>query len=83
MSPWTTELADWRALPNSALDRISLSPAFSAIATFIRCDHDCLTTIFAIGIFGDLHLSIEQRVLGGPSYHPGISLGPPGSCGLV
>ena len=33
------------------------------------------TTIFAIGIFGDLHLSIEQRVLGAQATILAISLG--------
>ena len=52
-----------------------LRPAFTAVATFIVAITIVWTTIFAIGIFGDLRLSIEQRVLGARATILAISLG--------
>ena len=52
-----------------------LRPAFTAVATFICATTIVWTTIFAIGMFGDLHLSIEQRVLGAQATILAITLG--------
>ena len=73
--PWTTELAIGALCPILLWIASRLRPAFSAIATFIVAITIVWTTIFAIGIFGDLHLSIEQRVLGAQATILAISLG--------
>jgi len=73
--PWTTELAIGTLCPLLLWIASRLRPAFTAIATFICAITIVWTTIFAIGIFGDLHLSIEQRVLGAQATILGISLG--------
>jgi PAS domain S-box-containing protein len=61
--PWTAELAIGALCPLLLWIAARLRPAFTAVATFIVAITIVWTTIFAIGIFGDLHLSIEQRVL--------------------
>ena len=62
--PWTAELAIGALCPLLLWIAARLPPAFTAVATFIVAITIVWTTIFAIGIFGDLHLSIEERVLG-------------------
>jgi signal transduction histidine kinase/CheY-like chemotaxis protein len=52
-----------------------LRPAFTAVATFITATTIVWTTIFAIGMFGDLQLSIEERVLGAQATILAITLG--------
>jgi signal transduction histidine kinase/ActR/RegA family two-component response regulator len=52
-----------------------LRPAFTAVATFVCATTIVWTTIFAIGMFGDSHLSIEQRVLGAQATILAITLG--------
>jgi signal transduction histidine kinase/CheY-like chemotaxis protein len=52
-----------------------LRPAFTAVATFVCATTIVWTTIFAIGMFGDSQLSIEQRVLGAQATILAISLG--------
>jgi signal transduction histidine kinase/ActR/RegA family two-component response regulator len=52
-----------------------LRPAFTAVATFICATTIVWTTIFAIGMFGDSHQSIEQRVLGAQATVLAITLG--------
>ena len=73
--PWTTELAIGALCPLLLWIASRLRPAFTAIATFICAITIVWTTIFAVGIFGDLHLSIEQRVLGAQATILAISLG--------
>jgi PAS domain S-box-containing protein len=73
--PWTTELAIGALCPLLLWIASRLRPAFTAVATFIIAITIVWTTIFAIGIFGDLHLSIEQRVLGAQATILAISLG--------
>ena len=74
--PWTTELAIGALCPLLLWIASRLRPAFTAIATFICAITIVWTTIFAIGIFGDLHLSIEERVRGAQATILAISLGP-------
>jgi signal transduction histidine kinase/CheY-like chemotaxis protein len=73
--PWTTELAIGALCPLLLWIASRLRPAFTAVATFICAITIVSTTIFAIGIFGDSHLSIEQRVLGAQATILAISLG--------
>jgi PAS domain S-box-containing protein len=73
--PWTAELAIGALCPLLLWIAARLRPAFTAGATFICAITIVWTTIFAIGIFGDLHLSIEQRVLGAQATILAISLG--------
>ena len=73
--PWTAVLAIGALCPLLLWIAARLRPAFTAVATFICATTIVWTTIFAIGIFGDLHLSIEQRVLGAQATILAISLG--------
>src|SRR5712672_2608805 len=73
--PWTAELAIGALCPLLLWIASRLRPAFSALATFICAITIVWTTIFAIGIFGDLHLSIEERVRGAQATILAISLG--------
>jgi PAS domain S-box-containing protein len=73
--PWTAELAIGALCPLLLWIASRLRPAFTAVATFICSTTIVWTTIFAIGIFGDQHLSIEQRVLGAQATILAISLG--------
>jgi PAS domain S-box-containing protein len=73
--PWTAELAMGALCPLLLWIASRLRPAFTAIATFIIAITIVWTTIFAIGVFGDLQLSIEERVLGAQAAILATSLG--------
>ncbi len=73
--PWTAELAIGALCPLLLWIAARLRPAFTAGATFICAITIVWTTIFAIGVFGDSHLSIEERVLGAQATIVAISLG--------
>ena len=73
--PWTTELAIGALCPLLLWIASRLRPAFTAVATFIVAITIVWTTIFAVGIFGDLHLSIAERVLGAQATILATSLG--------
>jgi PAS domain S-box-containing protein len=73
--PWTAELAIGALCPLLLWIAARLRPAFTAIATFIVAITIVWTTIFAIGIFGDLHLSVAERVLGAQATILAVSLG--------
>ena len=73
--PWTAELAIGALCPLLLWIAARLRPAFTAFATFIVAITIVWTTTFAVGIFGDLHLSIEERVLGAQATILAISLG--------
>src|SRR5712672_4692600 len=73
--PWTTELAIGALSPLLLWIASRLRPAFTAIATFICAITIVWTTIFGIGIFGELQLSGQQRVLGAQVTILAISLG--------
>ena len=73
--PLTAELAIGALCPLLLWIASRLRPAFTAVATFICSTTIVWTTIFAIGIFGDQHLSVEQRVLGAQATILAISLG--------
>jgi PAS domain S-box-containing protein len=62
--PWTADLAIGAFCPLLLWIAARLRSAFTAVATFFIAITIVWTTIFAIGIFGDLHLSIAERVLG-------------------
>jgi signal transduction histidine kinase/ActR/RegA family two-component response regulator len=74
-APWTAVLAIGALCPLLLWIAARLRPAFTAVATFICATTIVWTTIFAIGIFGDSHLSIEERVLGAQVTILAISLG--------
>jgi PAS domain S-box-containing protein len=73
--PWTAELAIGALCPLLLWIAARLGPAFTAIATFIVAITILWTTIFAIGIFGDLQVSVAERVLGAQVTILAISLG--------
>src|SRR5712671_531631 len=73
--PWTAELAIGALCPLLLWIASRLRSAFTAVATFIIAITIVWTTIFAIGIFGDPHLSIEPRVLGAQATILAITLG--------
>ena len=73
--PWTGVLAIGALCPLLLWMAARLRPAFTVVATFIIATTIVWTTILTIGIFGDPHLSIEQRVLGAQATILAISLG--------
>jgi PAS domain S-box-containing protein len=73
--PWTAELAIGALCPLLLWIASRLRPAFTAVATFIIAITIVWTTIFAIGIFGDLHLSVAERVLGAQATILATSMG--------
>jgi signal transduction histidine kinase/ActR/RegA family two-component response regulator len=73
--PWTAVLAVGVLCPLLLWTASRLRPAFTALAMFIFAITIVWMTIFAIGIFGDLRLSIEQRVLGAQAAVLATSLG--------
>ena len=73
--PWTAELAIGALCPLLLWIAARLRSAFIAVATFVIAITIVWTTIFAIGIFGDLHLSVAERVLGAQATILAISLG--------
>jgi PAS domain S-box-containing protein len=72
---WTAALAIGAVCPLLLWIAARLRPAFTAIATFICATTIVWTATFAIGIFGDLHLSFEERVLGARATILATSLG--------
>jgi PAS domain S-box-containing protein len=60
--PWTLELATIALWPLFVWIAARLPPGIANAATFICAITIVVTTTFAIGIFGDTHLSIEQRI---------------------
>ncbi|MDE5454193.1 response regulator [Bradyrhizobium sp. CSA112] len=74
-APWTAELAIAALCPLLLWTASRHRPAFTAIASFVCAITIVWTTIFGIGIFGDLRLSIEERVLGAQATILAISLG--------
>lgn len=73
--PWTVVLAVGTLCPLLLWTAARLRPAFTALATFLCAITIVWATIFAIGIFGDSRLSIEQRVLAAQATILAISLG--------
>jgi PAS domain S-box-containing protein len=73
--PWTAVLAVGALCPLLLWIAARLRPAFTAVATFICSTTIVWTTIFTIGIFGDPHLSIEERVLEAQAAILAVSLG--------
>jgi signal transduction histidine kinase len=73
--PWTAVLAIGALCPLLLWIAARLHPAFAAIATFICSTTIVWTTTFTIGIFGDPHLSIEERVLAAQATILAITLG--------
>jgi signal transduction histidine kinase/CheY-like chemotaxis protein len=73
--PWTAVLAIGALCPLLLWIAARLRPAFTVVATFICSITIVWTTIFTIGIFGDPHLSIEERVLEAQATILAVSLG--------
>ena len=61
--PWTFELAIASLAPLFLWIAARVRPAFTAIATFLCAITVVWTTIFAIGLFGDPQLPVEERIL--------------------
>lgn len=61
--PWTFELAIAAMSPLVVWIAARLRPAFTAIATFMFAITIVWTTIFAVGVFGDARLPVEERIL--------------------
>ena len=61
--PWTFELAIATMSPLLVWIAARFRPAFTAAATFLCAITVVWTTTFAVGIFGDSHLPIEERIL--------------------
>ncbi len=61
--PWTLELAIASLSPLFVWIAARVRPAFTAIATFMCAITIVWTTTFAIGLFGDAQLPVEERVL--------------------
>jgi len=61
--PWTLELAIASLCPLFVWIAARVRPAFTAIATFMCAITIVWTTIFAVGLFGDTRLVLEERVL--------------------
>src|SRR4029078_3801901 len=61
--PWTFELAIFALSPLLVWIAARCRPGFTAAATFMWAITIVWTTTFAVGIFGDLLLPIEERIL--------------------
>lgn len=61
--PWTVELAIALLCPLLVWIAARLRPPFAAVATFIFAITVVWTTTFAIGIFGDPRLQMDERIL--------------------
>ena len=61
--PWTLELAIASFCPLFVWIAARVRPAFTAVATFMCAITIVWTTIFAVGLFGDTRLPLEQRIL--------------------
>jgi PAS domain S-box-containing protein len=62
-APWTFELAVAALSPILVWIAARFQPAFTAVATFMCAITIVWTTTFAVGIFGDSRLPIEERIL--------------------
>ena len=58
-----TELAIASFCPLFVWIAARVRPAFTAVATFMCAITIVWTTIFAVGLFGDARLALEQRIL--------------------
>lgn len=65
--PWTLELAIAALCPLFVWIAARVRPAFTAVATFMCAITVVWTTIFGIGLFGDTHLPLDQRILAAQS----------------
>ena len=63
--PWTVELAIASFCPLFVWIAARVRPAFTAVATFMCAITIVWTTIFAVGLFGDTRLPLEERILSG------------------
>jgi PAS domain S-box-containing protein len=61
--PWTLELAIASFCPLFVWIAARVRPAFMAVATFMCAITIVWTTIFAVGLFGDTRLPLEERIL--------------------
>jgi PAS domain S-box-containing protein len=61
--PWTLELSIASLCPLFVWIAARVRPAFTAVATFMCAMTIVWTTVFAIGLFGDTRLPLEERVL--------------------
>ena len=73
--PWTLELAIISLCPLFVWIAARLPPGIASAATFICAITIVVTTTFAVGIFGDSHLPLGQRIQSAQASILGISFG--------
>lgn len=73
--PWTLALGIASLCPLLVWISARFPPAFSAVATFICAITIVWTTTYAVGIFGDPRLTVEQRILSAQATILAISFG--------
>jgi PAS domain S-box-containing protein len=73
--PWTLELAVAALCPLFVWIAARLPPGIASAATFICAITIVTTTTFAVGIFGDTHLSFEPRIQSAQASILAISFG--------
>jgi PAS domain S-box-containing protein len=73
--PWTLKLALTALCPIFVWIAARVRPAFTAVATFICAFTIVWTTIFGIGLFGDVRLPFHERVLSAQASILAISFG--------
>jgi integral membrane sensor domain MASE1 len=73
--PWTLELATISLCPLFVWIAARLPPGIASAATFICAITIVVTTTFAVGIFGDSHLLLGQRIQSAQASILGISFG--------
>ena len=64
-APWTLELAIASFCPLFVWIAARVRPAFTAVATFMCAMTIVWTTVFSIGLFGDVRWPLEERILSG------------------
>ncbi|MBR1237297.1 ATP-binding protein [Bradyrhizobium sp. AUGA SZCCT0182] len=74
-APWTLELAIASLCPLFVWIAARVRPAFTAVATFMCAITVVWTTIFAVGLFGDARLPLEERILSAQATILAISFG--------
>jgi PAS domain S-box-containing protein len=62
-APWTLELAIASFCPLFVWIAARVRPAFTAVATFMCAMTIVWTTVFSIGLFGDVRWPLEERIL--------------------
>jgi hypothetical protein len=70
-APWTLELAIASFCPAVRMDRRPRSPGLYGCRNVHVRDDDLWTTVFSIGLFGDVRWPLEERILSAQGDHSG------------